>query len=1259
MGSALPIVETQKPDHSVRFCRLALALVVSLFVASAADLGAQTVDVIRGRVTGPDSLAMQGVRVTVTSLSGAVNRTATTDRNGRFTVTFPNGEGDYFVSYTLLGYAPRRFEIKRAADEDILIADARMSKATELEAMRISAPRDKVNRVEANADISGTEKTTQVTAVSAADLGNLAAMAASLPGVTLIPGADGDPSGFSVLGLSADQNATTLNGQASSASDVPRDAAVSTSLSTGAYDVSRGGFSGGQLNVRTRSGTNFKIRTMSLNLDAPQLQWTDAAGRALGQTYTNASLGGLVSGPLSLDKAFYSVSYQLGRRSNPLATLLNTDPLGLQTTGVAADSIKRLINILGLQGVPTTDGSPRSHKLTDSGSLLGTFDLTPPTSRSGTALNLTMNGSWNKQSPVSNLQTEFPAHSGDRTNWSGGAQVRHSAYFKDIILSESQLGFGATRNYGTPYLVSPNGSVRINSSFADGTNGVKNISFGGSPNLNAKQSTTTTSFTNQLSWFSDNNKHRVKLGTEVRRDTYDQDNTTNQLGSFSFSSLADLENGKPSVFTRTLSPRTRRGSQVLAAMSLGDSYRKSNDLQIQYGVRVDGNQLSARPTINPQLQTLFGVNNSNVPNKIYVSPRIGFAWTYGTSAQVEGFQGAFRGPRAVVRGGIGLFQNTPQTALMANAVDNTGLPSAVQQVTCTGVAAPSPDWDGYISAPSSIPTTCANGTSGTGFGNSSPNVNLFAKDYAAQRSLRSNINWNGPILNNRFTATFDVTYSMNMNQPGTVDLNFAPVTQFSLASEGNRPVFVASTKIDPNTGAIAAGGSRVSTLFNRVSEARSDLKSETKQFSVRLSPVTFSTTWSWSLNYVLSDVREQVRGFTSTVGNPLDVAWFRSANSSRHQVVYSLGYNFFDAVRVTWNGNVRSGTLFTPTISGDVNGDGYSNDRAFVANPATTPDAAFSASMTQLLGSASGNVRSCLQKQFGALATRNSCEGPVTHTANMSISFNPLKLGLPQRAIISFSVSNPLGAADLLLHGEKKLAGWGTNIAPDQALLYVRGFDATTQRFKYEVNQRFGSTSPAQSTIRTPVIVTAQMRFDLGPTREKQSLVQQLNTGRRSAGNKMTEATFRAIYSSSGGLVNPMNTILRQADSLKLTGVQADSIATLNRWYIIRMDSAWAPVAKYLGALPDKFDEDDVYDRYITARKKTVDLLTQLAPGLKRLLTAEQNRKLPAIVASYLDTRYLAGIRNGTAGGAQNPFNSGGGAGFGGGGGGGGGGRGQ
>jgi hypothetical protein len=160
------------------------------------------------------------------------------------------------------------------------------------------------------------------------------------------------------------------------------------------------------------------------------------------------------------------------------------------------------------------------------------------------------------------------------------------------------------------------------------------------------------------------------------------------------------------------------------------------------------------------------------------------------------------------------------------------------------------------------------------------------------------------------------------------------------------------------------------------------------------------------------------------------------------------------------------------------------------------------------------------------------------------------------------------------------------------------------------------------------------MRFDLGPTRERQALTQQLDRGRVTRGQKAPEPLIKAIYGSGGGIVNPLSTILRQADTLELTGPQADSIATLNRSYVIRLDSIWSPVAKYLAALPDKYDRDEAYRRYQKAREASVDMLIRLAPDIRRLLTSEQRRKLPALVASYLDTRYLASIRSGTAGGA-------------------------
>src|SRR5512147_2771315 len=105
--------------------RWLIGALVLLSLSSSAT-SAQTVDVIRGRVLGPENQPVENVNVTVTTLSGAVSRSARTDRNGRFMVTFPGGDGDYFVSFQALGYAPRRYEIKRVADEDILVADARL-----------------------------------------------------------------------------------------------------------------------------------------------------------------------------------------------------------------------------------------------------------------------------------------------------------------------------------------------------------------------------------------------------------------------------------------------------------------------------------------------------------------------------------------------------------------------------------------------------------------------------------------------------------------------------------------------------------------------------------------------------------------------------------------------------------------------------------------------------------------------------------------------------------------------------------------------------------------------------------------------------------------------------------------------------------------------------------------------------------------------------------------------------------------------------
>ncbi len=1221
--------------------RRAACLLIAFGSISFARSAAAQADVIRGRVSNAaDSAAIPNATVTVTTISGGVNRSAKTDRNGRYTITFPNGDGDYLVKFVALGYAPKQYELKRAADEDILVADARMSTvANQLDAVHVTAPRDKTTRNDVQPDIGGTEKTINNSSLTADQLGDLAAMAASIPGVNYVAGANGDPSGFSVLGLTPDQNSTTLNGMNSNASNLPRDAQTTSSLTISPYDVARGGFSGANQNIRLRSGSNFINQSSSLVLEAPALEFTTSSARALGQEYSNLSLSGQTSGPLSIDKAFYNIAYQLGQRSSDLVSPLNTDSLGFTTAGISPDSAARLISILKAKQIPLNGGGLGGDRLTDNGSVLAVMDFAPPGSKTGAAYNLTLLGSWAKIAPIGVSTSEFPAHGADRTNWNGQLQFRHSTYFWFGILSETGVSASANRTYITPFDALPSGSVLVSSVFPDGSNVSKTISFGGSTLQNTSTYNTSFDVTNTLSWFSENNKHRIKLSSEIRRDDYVLNQTSNTLGSFYFNSLGDLAAGTPALYSRTLSLNEQNGGQYVAGLALGDSYKVNSDLQIQYGVRLDGNQYIGAATANPLVQQLYGTQNNFAPDHVFMSPRIGFSYTYGTAAQVAGFDGAFRGPRAVVRGGVGLFQNTPSTTLLSGTMANTGLANALQQITCAGNAAPAPDWQDYANSPGLIPSQCAAGSAGTPFASSAPNVLLAANDYTSPRSLRGNLQWTGAILNNLFNATFGGTYSLNMNQPETVDLNFNPTERFALASEGNRPVYVNPTSIDPNSGIIASGDGRISSAFNRVTQLRTDLTSRTQQLQLSLGPTTFNTQWSWNLSYTYQNNRTQTRGFSSTVGDPLDLQWARAQGDWHHQVQYTLSYNFFNTVRVQWTGRFQSGTPFTPIIQGDVNGDGYSNDRAFVFNPATTADPVLAASMQQLLSGASQRVRDCLSGQIGQLAALNTCEGPWTTSASLNISFNPLKLHLPQRATFSLSINNPLGAADLVLNGENHLQGWGQTPFIDNNLLYVRGFNQTTKQYSYAVNQRFGSSNTAFNSVLAPVSVVALLRWDTAPTRERQTLTQTLDRGRTTDGTRIQEPILKALYGTNA-IFNPLPQILRQADSLHLTGDQADSIATLNRWYTIRVDSIWTPVSKELAALPTHYDHNAAYNRYRAAREATVDLLLRVTPGVKTLLTAEQRRKLPDIVTSSLDTWYLQSIRSGTAGAGGNPFSS-------------------
>ncbi len=1200
-------------------------------LAVSGTAAAQSTDVIRGRVT-VDTMGVQGANVRATSVQGGVSKSAVTDRNGRYTIVFLNGEGDYWLDFTKLGLAPRRFEIKKIGDEEVMIADARMSSAiATLDTMNVTGQTNRMlpNR-NGNADVGGGERTLTNNGLPPDQAGNLAAMAATLSGVQVIPGLDGAADMYSLLGLSGDQNNVTFNGLGSGINTLPPDVLASTSIRPFTFDPAIGGFSGAQISIQTIPGSNFSRRIMS-NVDiTPPGEFADETAQSQGQEYTNLRVGGNAAGPLAMDVAFYNGAYNFGRRFSDLRTLTNASALALSAGGVAPDSVSRLLAILRNQHVPTSPDNAPTEQSLNVGQALLNVDWMPSASGAGHSFTFGMAGSFRRAAPVSrgSLLLATPSHGGQSNFWNGNASVVHSNYFWFGVLSKTAVGVATSSSETQPYENIPEGVVRVTSTLPDGSSSIKSLSFGANSLLQS-QDNRSAQLANQSSWYSADNHHTLKLTSSITYDALTTDVAPSLLGSFAFNSLADLEARVPSSFSRTLSRNIQSGGQLVGASSFGDYWRPGTNMQVQYGVRVDANRFLTAPSFNKGLLDAFGARNDFVPNRVYASPRLGVQWTYGSSPRVAYAPGAARPPRAVIHAGAGIFQNISDAQLVSSAVASTGLTGSTQSILCVGSAVPFPDWGSFLSNPETIPSRCRDGSTGTVFSSAMPNVTLFDPHFEQPKSLRAAADWSGPILDNRFVLGVQGIVSSGLNQPGSVDINLDATTRFVLANEGGRPIYADPGAIVSTTGNVATNASRLSPAFQRVLKRTSDLRTDSKQLSVNLSPVTANAYFRWDLTYTLLDVREQFNGFASTAGNPFAIETGRGLQGGRHDVRLRWGdIPVFDFLYITTLVDARSGVRYTPSVAGDINGDGALNDRAFIFDPRTAQDAAVAGAMQSLLSN--GEAGNCLASQLDRLAARGSCQAPWTIQATTQVKFNPVKLGLPKRVNIVLALDNPLGLADLTLHGSDGLHGWGQVIPPDQNLLFVRGFDQAARQFRYEVNQRFGSTRPQQSAVHAIPYVALAINLDIGVPRERQLLTQRLDIGRAREGAKVPAESMKILGGSS--IPNPMDMILQQADSLELTRKQADSLATLSHLYAMFADSVWTPVSRYLAALPDNYSHADAYAHYVTAREQTVDYLLHTVAGVKEILTPAQRRRLPPQVSNYLDERVLRFLRSSTVG---------------------------
>jgi hypothetical protein len=1054
------------------------ALLLFLLLCTMPAAG-QMADVLTGRVIGPGGQPLADVQVEAVSLDTEISRAVLTGANGRYTIIFPDGGGRYLMRVSYLGMADVLRAVFRENNEDLLISNFDLSpQAIALEAIQVRAQLPPPGRLAA-----GERRTTlpleYLARLPLADLEpeTLAQLAAGV--IALEADSLNGRSRFSVGGMGGDMNQVRLDGsivgEETGGFGAPQEGVRMTQVTTSSFDVSRGGFAGGQVQLLSQRGNNRSAGSASYSIDDAALQIrTSPAATAM----TRHNLGGSYGGPIVQNRLFYNMSFQLTRNLDHRFALATHDPLAAQRSGVAVDSISRFLGIMtDLYGFGTTGATGEYTQRNEDVRLQGRVDWTITQSRTNSqTLTVRGNVNMNRQDSTRINMLDVSHHGGNSERDNLLAGVTLTSRFGQNWTSTFNTSFGRTQNDALPYIEMPEGQVRITSDFEDGTRGTRNVVFGGNRNMPTEAYNRDFQLSEEVSFLlpiGATQIHRLKLGGSLQRLRDVARSTDNLFGTFTYASLSDFEENRPDRYERSLSERETATGRFLAALYIGDSWRVTAPLELTMGVRWDFSKYDQKPTYNPAVDEAFGRRTDVMPLVNTFSPRLGF--NYRLSPQVRGAR------MRSLSGGVGVFAGRAPTNIFSTALRQTGLPDAEQRLTCIGATVPTPDWDRYINDPSSVPITCADGGSGTSTQSSrAPTVTVIAPNQTLPTSLRAELGYRAPLPLN-LDANIRYTYSRGYGLWGYRDLNLNDAVGFTLANE-ERPFFGEGTAIVQRTGSVSLVSSRRDRAFGSVFEVASDRSSAQHQLSLqangRIRPPT-----QVNANYTLSYTQDNGSGaFTQvpTSANPNETEWATAGTDRRHTFNITLTHALRPEIEIAATTRLQSGLPFTPIVNRDINGDGARNDRAFVFDPSMVQDSLLANGMTRLIGRLPNRVRSCLEDQLGTIADRNSCRDSWTQGLDMRASFRPNLPRIERRLTMSLDARNVLTGLDAALHGRGNAKGWGEGQRAENILLNVRGYDRETSAFRYEVNEAFGEARRGTNSARTAFSVTMAGRLLVG-----------------------------------------------------------------------------------------------------------------------------------------------------------------------------------
>jgi len=788
-------------------------------------------------------------------------------------------------------------------------------------------------------------------------------------------------------------------------------------------DVRQGNFTGMLVNAVTKSGTNDWSGGATFTYRDESLADTPNDSNLVKTPFQVQQYSLQLGGPIIRDRLHFFIAPEIQRRNRPASGPY----FGSSEMVIAEDSVQSIISAANGLGYEIGGGDP--------------VDLENPTINLFGRLDFAVNDRhrvvfrqiYNKAND-DDFSRNTSAFSTDPLRQSSGFRLSSNIYEREHenLSSVAQLFSNFANGWSNEILVGYN-KLRDERIVPQRS---PEISIGVVP-LGATTPTPTAPVTFGTEQFSPNNlleqdileltenltipfgAHTFTIGGRIENTNMYNNFAQRSYGVWTFANIADWVARQPFGYSYGY-PNSQDWGDVavdfgvqLFSLYAQDQWTVNPQLTVTAGLRADMPRFGDKPTRNTTIATAWQqaggpgeLDTSLMPEtQILLSPRLGFNY------DVNGDQ------TTQIRGNVGVFTGSPPYILLGNAFANTGL--GLVTLSCTSTANNVPNFTVDVD---NLPTSCAGQPAPAPGAAGTAGINTNDPDFKYPQSFTGSLGVDHRLPGD-VVLSLEGLYRKAINGILVRDRNLRGPRTVGDAYYTDRHGRALYADTISSSGSVTNTSRRYITRVNNVNftEGIIDVTNQSEDYNYTLSAQLskrFSESFQAQGSYThmkAVDVQSltsdraisNYRNGTQLSGAHDDVEVGTSYFSRPHRIVISGTYTApWKTTDVSLYFEGISGTPFTYVYSGDINGDGVTqNDPIFVPTDATDPGEIAIGTITggQFVQDLNASRRfdefidlqDCLSEQRGSIMERNSCRSPFQKRMDLS-----LRQSLPEIAAL-------------------------------------------------------------------------------------------------------------------------------------------------------------------------------------------------------------------------------------------------------------------